>query len=93
MKTILLCVFFEHPLVASCLIFAVMVIILAIVICCYLKKKAHLLKAMADAGRKHELDMKDKAFEKEKYWFLQNKIESDFKREIEDKLKKLSKEI
>lgn len=64
---------FNHPMVISCLIWAIVVIILGILAYCYLKNRNQIKKNMADALHQHELDMKEKLFGQEKHWHDENK--------------------
>ena len=41
----------------------------------------------------HELKLKKKAFETEKFWHFQNELKHDFKKELEGKLKEKEKEL
>lgn len=72
---------FNHPAVMSCLIWAVVVLILGVLIAClvynYLKSKNESKQAMAEAAQKHELDMKEKSFVQEKYWHEESKKTKD----------------
>ena len=58
---------FNHPIIMSSLIWAVVVLIIGILIAClaynYLKSKNESSQAMADANRRHELELKQMAFE------------------------------
>lgn len=41
----------------------------------------------------HESKMKEKSFEHEKWWHFQKRLEVDFKKELEDRISKLEKEL
>ena len=82
----------NHPLVVSNLIWAVVVIALAFLAYCYLKKRVQIKKDMADADRKHELNMKEKAHEQEKFWYFQKELKKDYKKELNEKILKLEEE-
>ena len=49
---------FNHPVVMSCLIWALVVIILSFIVSCYLKKLAQIKKEIAVAAQGYELAMK-----------------------------------
>ena len=68
---------FNHPVVISNLIWAVVVIVLGAVACCFLKKRLQFKKDMADADHQHEKEMKEKSFEIEERWFDKNKQAKD----------------
>jgi predicted Holliday junction resolvase-like endonuclease len=69
----------------SCLIWAVVIIVLGVLVFCYMKKKSQIKKEMADADHKHELDMKDQSFVQEKYWYEEgNKAKQE---ELERKIR------
>ena len=68
---------FNHPVVISNLIWAVVVIVLGAVACCFLKKRLQFKKDMADADHRHEKEMKEKSFEIEERWFDKNKQAKD----------------
>ena len=78
---------FNNPFVVSCLIWAIVVLILGIIIArlvyCYYKSKNNTKQAIAEAAQKHEMDMKEEAFEQEKYWHEESKKakEMDFEQE------------
>ena len=68
---------FNHPAVMSCLIWALVVIILSVIVSCYLKKLAQIKKEIAVAAQEYELAMKEKNFEQEKYWYEEKKKAKD----------------
>ena len=68
---------FNHPIVISCLIWAIVVIILGILVYCYLKNRNQIKKDMADALQSHELAIKEKLFVQEKYWHDENRKAKD----------------
>lgn len=67
----------NDPRVVSCLIWAIVVIILGAFVLCYLKKRLQFKKDMAAADRQHELSLKDKAYQIEEKWFEKNKQAKD----------------
>lgn len=83
---------FNHPAVMSCLIWALVVIILSVIVSRYLKKLAQIKKEIAVAAQQHELAMKEKNFEQETFWYFQKNLKCDFKKELDDKIKKLENE-
>lgn len=87
---------FNHPVVMSCLIWAIVVLILGILIAYlvyhYLKKKNKFKQAMAEATRKHELKLKEFAFEQEQFWYFQKELKKDYLKELNDSIQKLEKE-
>ena len=68
---------FNHPIVMSCLIWALVVIILSLIASCYLKKVAQIKKDIALAAQEHELAIKEKNFVQEKYWHEESKKAKD----------------
>ena len=68
---------FNHPIVMSCLIWALVVIILSLIVSCYLKKVAQIKKDIAVAAQEHELAIKEKNFVQEKYWHEESKKAKD----------------
>lgn len=68
---------FNHPVVISNIIWAVVVIVLGAVACCFLKNRLQFKKDMADADHQHEKEMKEKSFEIEERWFEKNKQAKD----------------
>lgn len=68
---------FNHPAVMSCLIWALVVIILSVIVSRYLKKLAQIKKEIAEAAQKHELAIKEKIFEQEKFWHEEKKKAKD----------------
>lgn len=87
---------FNHPLVMSSLIWAVVVLILGVLIAClvynYLKSKNESKQVMAEAAQKHELDMKKEAFEQEQLWYFQKELKKDYQKELNEKVQKLEDE-
>ena len=94
----------DHPVVMSCLIWAVTVVILAVLVFCYKRNKARIMKEMAEEERDYELKMKKVAFEREQKWYNIQKEENNneetkkLKEEIEElkngeKIKKNEKEL
>lgn len=79
---------FNHPVVISNLIWAVVVILLGAVACCFLKKRLQFMKDMANADHQHEKDMKEKSFEIEERWYKIKKEENN-----NEQIKKLKEEI
>lgn len=73
------------------LIWTIVVIVLGILAFYYFNRKAQLNKEMALAEQKHELDLKNVAFDQEKFWFfLHNDITvEEYKKKIEDCEEKL----
>lgn len=83
---------FEHPVVMCCLIWALVVLVMSILFYCYKNKKAKLKYGEAEKVRKHEEAMKNLAFDQEKYWFFQKRLEPKFENELKDKINELKKE-
>ncbi len=61
------CVFY-HPVVMSCLIWAVVVLVFGVLLFVYMIIKDKLKRKESKDAREQELNLKEKAFEKEKYW-------------------------
>lgn len=80
---------FNHPVVMSCLIWAVVILVLCILAYCYLKKKDKNRLKESEAAREHELKMKEEAFKKEKFWAFYKRAEEP----LEDELKKVKGEL
>lgn len=79
---------FNHPVVISNLIWAVVVIVLGAVAYCFLKKRLQFNKDMTDADHRHEKEMKEKSSEIEEKWYNIKKGENN-----NEQIKKLNKEI
>lgn len=83
---------FNHPSVMSCLIWAIAVVIIAFMAYCYLKRRDKSKLAMKELAQKHELAMKEKVFEQEKFWYFQKELKKDFQKELNEKIQKLEDE-
>lgn len=87
---------FNHPIVITCFIWAVIILILGLFIAwlaySYLKSKDNFKKAMTEATLKHEIVMKEMFFEQEKYWFFQKELKKDYQKELNDRIKELENE-
>lgn len=59
---------FNHPVVMSCLIWAVVVLVFGVLLFVYMIKKDKLKRKESKDVREQELNLKEKAFEKERYW-------------------------
>lgn len=83
---------FNHPTVMSCLIWALVVIILSVIVSRYLNKLAQIKKEIAIAAHNHELAMKKEAFEQEQFWYFQKELKKDYQKELNEKVQKLEDE-
>lgn len=86
----------NHPSVMSCLIWAIAVILIVFMTYCYLKRRDKSKLTMTDMVQKHEIAMKEKVFEQEKFWHEEKKKAKDeeLTRKIKEynELTKLTKE-
>ena len=82
----------NHPSVMSCLIWAIAVVIIACMAYCYLKRRDKSKLTMKELAQKHELAMKEKVFEQEKFWYFQKELKKDFLKELNEKIQKLEDE-
>ena len=84
---------FNHPVVMSCLIWAVVVLVFGVLLFVYMIIKDKLKRKESKDVREQELNLKEKAFEKEKYWHFQNALQHDFKKELNDKIGELEEKL
>lgn len=88
---------FNYPIVMINLIWAIVVffvfLVLGIKIIGFLNKRCDTKQEEAEAARKHEIDLKEKAFEKEKFWHFQKELSHDFKKELNDKISELEEKL
>ena len=75
----------NHPFVMSCLIWAIAIVVLGFLVFFHYRKKSQIKLLMGEADRKHELDMKEKTFAQEKYWYEEGKKAKN--EELERKIK------
>lgn len=83
---------FNHPAVITSIVWALTVIILGALALYYLQKRIQLKKDMADADREHKLELKEKVFEQEKFWYFQKELKKDYQKELNEKIQKLEDE-
>ena len=83
---------FNHPTVMSSLIWAIVIIVLGLLAYCYLKKKAQMKVEIAGANQNHEMKLKDKTFEQERYWYFQKELKKDYQKELYDRIQQLENE-
>lgn len=76
---------FNHPVVMSCLIWAVVVLVLGYWFYRYFRDKVNKKYQEAEKLRLHEKDMKELAFEQEKYWH--SITEQDKDKDLDRKMK------
>lgn len=84
---------FNHPVVMSCLIWAVVVLVFGVLLFVYMIKKDKLKRKESNDVREQELNLKEKAFEKEKYWANVDELKSSTDEALKKQIERLNKEI
>lgn len=82
----------DDYVVLSSLIWAIAAVIITAMVIGYLVKKAIIEEDLRKAALTHEITLKEKTSDIEKYWYFQKELKKDYQKELNEKIQKLKDE-